>query len=176
MPVRFGFIHEKIDIKILILFLLRRLPEPIPLDVLSELTLPCDDGISYFDFAECVAELVETEHLRLEDGKYSLTKKGLRNGEITQGSIPHTVREKAEKSAGALRTEQNRNAMIKTSHTARRDGGFDVSLALSDGLGDIAAISLFAANEQQAQELEAGFRKRAEHVYGELIRIILDKE
>ena len=175
MPVRFGFIHEKIDIKILILFILRRLPEPITLEVLADLTL-CDDGISYFDFAECVSELVTTEHLKLEDGKYSLTKKGIRNGDITQGSIPYTVRIKAEKSAAALRAEQTRNAMIKTSHAERREGGFKVALALSDGVGDIAAIELFAASEQQAHDLENGFRKNAEQIYSDLIKIILGEK
>ena len=48
MNERFGFIHDKLDIKILILFILQRLYAPISMDTLAELTL-CDDGISYFD-------------------------------------------------------------------------------------------------------------------------------
>ncbi len=51
MEERLGFIHDKLDIKILILFILRRLPEPVTFDVLRDLTL-CDDGIGYFDFAD----------------------------------------------------------------------------------------------------------------------------
>ena len=45
---RFGFIHEKLDIKILILFILSRLPGEVPPEVLGELC-QCDDGIGYFD-------------------------------------------------------------------------------------------------------------------------------
>ena len=48
---RFGFIHDKLDIKILILFVLRRLPDYVQGDTLAELVL-CDDGISYFDYTE----------------------------------------------------------------------------------------------------------------------------
>ena len=53
MRRRFGFIHEEFEIKILILFILRRLSAPIPIDTLAELVI-CDDGISYFEFSECV--------------------------------------------------------------------------------------------------------------------------
>jgi len=172
MNGNFGFIHEKLDIKILILFVLRRLPEPVTIDVLTELTM-CDEGISYFDFAECVAELVKTDHLRFEDNRYSLTGKGERNGEITEISLPYSVRAKAETNTAAHRAIQNRDAMIKTSHETNPDGGCIVKLSLSDGIGDIVAMELFVANEQQALDLENGFRKNAESIYKALIGMML---
>ena len=42
---RFGFIHEKLDIKILILFILRRLPGVVDRETLGELC-QCDNGIA----------------------------------------------------------------------------------------------------------------------------------
>lgn len=46
----------------------------------------CDDGIDYFAYAECLNDLVRTEHLRLtEDGCYAITPKGLKNSEIDRG-------------------------------------------------------------------------------------------
>jgi len=168
----FGFIHEKLEIKILILFILRRLPEPVSFYVLTELTM-CDDGISYFDFTECVAELVETEHMRLEDGKYSLTEKGVRNGGITENSLPFSVRMRAEKAATALRAAQSRDAMIKTFHTASPDGGFTVFLSLADGAGKIVSVEMITMNEEQAVSLEKGFRNNAERVYNAMIEAIL---
>ena len=57
-----GFIHEKLDIKILILFVLRRLPGTVEPETLQELC-QCDDGISYFDYSDCLNELVETGHI-----------------------------------------------------------------------------------------------------------------
>jgi len=169
----FGFIHEKIEIKILILFILRRLQEPVALDILTELTM-CDDGISYFDYAECLAELVSTEHIIFESGSYSITPKGIRNGEITENSLPFTVRMETERSTAAVRATQSRNSMIKTSHSANSDGVNTVRLALSDGIGDIIKIDLLAANEQQALDLEKGFRKNAEKIYNALIEMILE--
>jgi len=172
MKGNFGFIHEKIEIKVLILFILRRLAEPIAFNELAELTM-CDDGISYFVFADCVAELVKTEHIKLEDNMYSVTEKGERNGWITENSLPYSVRTKAEDSASALRAAQNRNAMIRTSHSDNPEGGCTVKLSLSDGVGDILSLELFSANERQSRDLENGFRKNAEGIYHAIIEMIL---
>jgi len=134
----------------------------------------CDDGISYFDYTDCLAELVKTDHIRSEGGKYSLTAKGARNGGITENSLPYSVRAKVENSTALYRAAQSRNAMIKTSHTTNLDGSCTVSLALSDGVGDIVSMELFAANEKQAIGLEDGFRKSAESIYNALIGMIIN--
>ena len=173
MEERFGFIHEKLDIKILILYILRRLPEPVTFETLSELTL-CDEGISYFDFAECVSELVATEHIATDGHTYSLTEKGIKNSDITENSLPFSVRVKAEKSSSDLRFQLNRKSMITSSHTIRRKGGYTVDLSLSDGISDIISLKLYAVSQAQAQSLEDGFTKNAEDIYNKIIRLILE--
>lgn len=47
----FGFIHGELDTKILILFILRRLPRPVDADTLAELCF-CDTGVSWFDYSQ----------------------------------------------------------------------------------------------------------------------------
>ena len=172
MKGAFGFIHEKLDIKILILFILRRLSEPAPFELLTELTM-CDDGISYFDYVDCLADLTKTEHIKVENNSYTISEKGKRNGEITESSLPYTVRRKAENSVFLLRGKQNRNAMIKTSHCAKEEGGYSVMLTLSDGIGDIFSIELFAADEKHALAMEKGFRKNAENIFNAMVGMML---
>jgi len=169
----FGFINDKLEIKILILLILRRLPDPVTYEELAELAM-CVDGISYFDFTECVAELIKTEHISLEGDKYHLTQKGLRNGKITENNLPSQVLAKAKESTAAFRAAKSRNSNIKTSHAAVHEGGCIVSLSLSDGVGEIVSMELFAANEKQARGLERGFRKNAENIYNSLIKTILE--
>jgi len=175
MVENFGFIHERIEIKVLVLFIMRRLPEPVTIEVLTELVM-CDEGVSYFDVTDCIAMLVKTKHLKLENKLYSLTTKGRRNGEILEKNLPYSVRTKAEDVTAVVRGAQSRNAMIKTNRTATDEGGYKVSLSLSDGIGDIISMDLFAANEQQANTLENGFRKNAEKVYNMIIEMLTNKE
>ena len=81
-----GFIHDKLDIKFLILYLMARVAGPVDFTTLADLTF-CDDGVEYFDFAESVAELVSTGHLAVEGDLYTITDKGRRNGEICESSL-----------------------------------------------------------------------------------------
>ena len=175
MVENFGFIHDRIEIKVLVLFVMRRLPEPVTIEVLTELTM-CDEGVSYFDVTDCIAMLVKTDHLKIENKKYSLTTKGRRNGEILEKNLPYSVRTKAEDATAIVRGAQSRNAMIKTSRVADDVGEYKVSLTLSDGIGDIISMDLFAANEQQATTLENGFRKNAEKIYNTVIEMLTKKE
>jgi len=168
----FGFIHDKSEIKILILFVLRRLTEPVSFEVLTEIAL-CDGGVSFFEFAECLSDLVDNGHVLLKSEKYSLSQKGIRNSDITESNLPFSVREKAEGVTSKVRMALGREAMIKTSRVAVSNG-FKVSLSLSDGVGDVVSMEFFAANEKQALALEKGFRKNAESVYNKLIELILE--
>ena len=52
----FGFIHGELDTKLLILFILRRLPRPVDGDTLTELCF-CDTGVSWFEYSQCLADL-----------------------------------------------------------------------------------------------------------------------
>ena len=62
-----GFIHENLDSKILILYILKDLPAAVDAQTLSDLVF-CDTGIGYFDYADCLADLVETAHITEEGG------------------------------------------------------------------------------------------------------------
>ena len=175
MDRRYGFIHEKLDIKILILFVLRRLPAPVDIESLADAVI-CDDGISYFDFADCLAELVDTGHVSKVDEKYLITDKGITNCQVTESSLPFTVRVLAEKNAAHLAVVLSRDLSIKTSHTDREDGGFTVNLSLSDGKGPIISMSLLTSTEEECVTIEKRFRKKAEVFYDDIIQLMLFDE
>jgi len=171
MADNFGIIYDKVEIKVLILFVMSRLTEPVTMDVLTELAM-CDEEISYFDVTECILKLVGTKHLNCIDNKYSLTAKGMRNGEILEKDLPYSVREKAEDATTHVRAAQNRDSMIKTDTNINKKGGLNVELSMSDGIGDILSMNLYAASDELARKMENGFRKNAEKVYHAIIDII----
>lgn len=171
---RLGFIREKLDIKILILFILRRLPGAVEPDVLNELC-QCDDGIDYFDYSDCLAELVDTKHISESEFGYTITEKGKRNAEAVETSLPYSVRRRALKLIAPVEEQMRRAAMITAKHSVS-EGGCMVTLAMSDGVGEIINLKLLCAGETQAVQMEKNFRRNAERYYHKIIELISDKD
>jgi hypothetical protein len=171
----FGFIREKIDIKILILYILNRLPAPVSQNMLTELTI-IDNATNYFDYIECLTELEKMDLILLtEDDKYRITPKGIRTATEMESQLPYTIRIKASSGAERAAKILAREAMIKTSHKEKPEGGFTVSLSLSDGLGEMMHLDILAGSAQQASDMEKRFRKHAESLYLRLAGILTEE-
>lgn len=166
----YGFIHEKLDIKILILFILRRLPGTVEPETLLELC-QCDGGIGYFDYADCLSELVETGHVEQNEDGYVITEKGKRNADAVESSLPYSVRVKAMKLMAPVEERLRRSAMITAKHTVE-EGGCIVELAMSDGKGELIHLHLLCADEEQARTMEKRFRKDAEGYYQKIAQLL----
>lgn len=167
MGERLGFINDKLDIKILILFVLRRLPAEIDSERLADLIL-IDGGVGYFDYKECLAELATTAQVEDEDGLIKITAKGSRNGEILESGLPYSVRVKAEKKLSPVAEEMRRSAMILANHELT-ENSITVYLAVSDGIGTIFDLKILAADEAQAEKMEKNFKRKAEEYYNRFI-------
>ena len=93
---RLGFIHDMMDVKVLILFVMDRVSYPITVQEIYELCYQ-DDCLSYFDVCTAVPEMAESGHLKEVEGqKYEITDKGREAGSLTEDSIAYTVKQRAE--------------------------------------------------------------------------------
>lgn len=168
-----GFIHDELEIKFLILYITARIIEPIPFDTVLDLTM-CDDAIDYFDFSECLADLVKTEHLTLsEDGLYSITEKGIRNSKICESSLPYSVRLRCDKNLEVWNRKLRRKNQVKASWEQRHNGTYTLKLALDDDMGSVMDLRLMVPREDMAKLLADRFRKSPEKVYGKIMEILL---
>lgn len=151
---RVGFIQDKLEIKFLILYVAARLIEPVPFEAMQELTM-CDDGIDFFDFSECLSNLVESQHLTLsDDGLYAITEKGLHNGAICESSLPYSVRLRADKNITIYNQKLKRRAQIQSDIAPRRNGTYTVTLAFNDDESQpILKMELMVPKEVMAKDL-----------------------
>ena len=171
----FGFIRDKTDIKILILYVLHRLPKPVASATLSELVL-CDDAINYFDYVDALSELVITGNaFELDGERYLISDKGRRNLAELENQLPYTIRMKAADSTARTARELLREAMISAEHEQREDGSYTVKLSLSDGLGSILSMDLLVGNETIANTMEKHFSDKAEELYSKIVSLLLDR-
>ena len=165
----FGFISDKLEIKFLILYIASRMMGPAPFEVLQELSM-CDGGVDYFGFSECLADLVRTEHLRVDqDGLYVITEKGRRNSAICESSLPYAVRMQAEQSLVSCNEQLRRKALVRSQIQPREEGGYTVTLSLSDELDDLMNLQLLVTRQDMALELQKRFRAHAEEIYSRIL-------
>ena len=168
----FGFITDKLEIKFLILYIASRLVGPVPFEVLQDLSM-CDSGVDYFDFSECLADLVRTGHLTLgEDQLYSITEKGRRNSAICETSLPYSVRMQAEQELAAYNEQLKRRNLVGASVEERSEGGYTVRLSLSDELDSLMDLELLVTRQEMAKEIQKKFKSHAEEIYTRILAVL----
>ena len=171
-----GFIHDKLEIKFLILYIAARVIEPIPFDTVLDLTM-CDDAIDYFDFSECLSDLVKTQHLTLsEDGLYAITDKGLRNSQICESSLPYSVRLRCDKNIAIWNRKLRRKSQVRAAWDQRSNGTYTVRLNLDDDMGSVMDLRLMVVREDMAKVLAERFQKDPEKLYSKIMDLLLSDE
>ena len=173
---RNGFIHDMMDVKVLILFVTARSEYPTTLQEIYELCYQ-DDCLSYFDVCTAIPEMVKSGHLRqLEDEKYEVTEKGREAGEITADSIAFTVKMRAENAVDRFNRQIRRSSFVKTQIVPREGGDYSVVMSLDDEMGNLMTLELMAPDQRQAVRLGKLFEKKAEDLYNLTMMELLDDE
>ena len=161
---RYGFIHDKLDIKFLVLYLMARVASPIDFSTLTDLAL-CDEGVDYFLFSQAVSELVESEHLSLDKDLYAITEKGRKNGSVCEESLPYSVRQKCDRTLAKLNARLRQDAQIRSEITPRENGGFTVRLILDDSQDNLMTLALYAPTQEQAEKMAETYRAAPDMIY-----------
>ena len=170
-----GFIHGELEQKVLILYILSRLSEPVPFETLLDLSL-CDDGIRYFDFTQRLSELVDTGHAVGPEGGYVITEKGRRTAEICEEELPYTVRMRCDESTEACNRAMRREEQVRVSAEARRNGTFTVRMVLDDDIGNLMDLQVMAPGKALADAITERFRKNPERLYTRLMDLLLRED
>ncbi len=173
---RLGFIHDMMDVKVLVLFVMARVNYPVTAQQIYELCYQ-DDCLSYFDVCTAVPEMVHSGHLReLENQSYEITEKGRADGSLTEDSVAFSVRQRAENAVNRFNRQIRRSSFVKTQILPRESGDFSVIMALDDEMGNLMTLELLAPDQRQAIRLSKLFEKKAESVYNLTMAELLDDE
>ena len=173
---RLGFIHDMLDVKVLILFVMGKVSYPVNMQEIYELCYQ-DECLSYFDVCTAVPEMVKSGHLKELDGDtYVITDKGKADGSLTEDSIAFTVKQKAENAVDRFNRQIRRSSFVKTQIIPRESGDFSVIMSLDDEMGNLMTLELVAPDQRQAVRLSKLFEKKAENVYNLTMLELLDEE
>ena len=173
---RLGFIHDMLDVKVLILFVMDRVSYPVNTQQIYELCYQ-DDCLRYFDVCTAIPEMVKSGHLReLEDECYEITEKGKADGSLTADSIAFTVKQRAENAVARFNRQIRRSSFVKTQIFPRDNGDYSVMLSLDDEFGNLMTLELVAPDQRQAVRLSKLFENKAEIIYNQTMTTLLEDE
>ncbi len=172
---RLGFIHDMMDVKVLILFVTSRVKYPVNCQQIYELCFQ-DDCLSYFDVCTAIPEMVASGHLKQEGDTYEVTPKGKEAGELTADSIAFSVRQRAENAVARFNRQIRRSSLVKTRVVTRDSGEIAVVMELRDDAGELMKLELTAPDQRQANRLGRLFEEKAELVYNLMMTALLDDE
>ena len=173
---RLGFIHDMMDVKVLILFVASRSNYPMTHQEIYELCYQ-DECLSYFDVCTAIPEMVASGHLKqVEEERYEITEKGRSDGALTEDSIAFTVKQRAENAVARFNRQLRRSSFVKSQIIPRDNGDYSVIMALDDEVGNLMTLELVAPNQRQAVRLSKLFEKKAESIYNLTMTELLDEE
>ena len=173
---RLGFIHDMLDVKVLILFVMARVNYPVTSQQIYELCYQ-DDCLSYFDVCTAIPEMVKSGHLKeVENECFEITEKGKADGSLTEDSIAFTVKQRADNAVSRFNRQIRRSSFVKTQIIPRESGDFSVIMALDDEMGNLMTLELVAPNQRQAVRLGKLFEGKAEGLYSLIMTDLLEDE
>lgn len=173
---RLGYIHDMLDVKVLVLFVMARCNYPISVQQIYELCYQ-DECLSYFDICTAIPEMVASGHLQeLEGEKYEITEKGRDAGSLTEDSIAFTVKQAAEYAVARFNRNVRRSSFVKTQVVPKDGGEYSVIMSLDDEKGNLMTMELMAPDQRQAVRLSKLFEKKAENVYNLTMAELLDDD
>lgn len=173
---RLGFIHDMMDVKVLILFVMSKVNYPVNNQEVYELCYQ-DECLSYFDVCTAIPEMVASGHLsELEGERYEITDKGRETCGLTEDSIAFTVKQRAENAVARFNRQIRRRSFVKTQVVNRDEGDCSVIMTLDDEMGSLMTLELQAPDQRQAVRLARLFENKAENVYNLIMTELLDDE
>ena len=155
--------------------IMARVAAPVDFTTLAELSF-CDNGVTYFDFAEALSELVNTGHLTLSDDRYAITDKGRRNGSVCEDNLPFSVRQRCDRGLSRINAVLRRDAQVRTELLPRTDGSVTLRMILDDEKGNLMTLDVLTVSEEQGARLAERFRAQPEKLYLNILQVLLEEE
>ncbi len=171
-----GFLHHKLDVKVLILFILSRIDTPLSGQEIYEVAYQ-DESLNYFTLTESLPELVRSGHIAQDEkGRYAITDKGRQQGSYVEDSLAVPVVQKVSAAIEQKLMELRREGYITTTVTQDENGYWIVTLRYREGKLPMMSLSLMAPSEPLGEAMAKNLMKNADALYKSNLNVAIDAE
>ena len=170
-----GGLRSKMDIKLLILYLLDQLEVSIPVRIVSDV-ITDRELANYFEAMDAISELKETGNLTVGtvDGQEALTitDKGTAAVEYVEEDLPKSVRTTAlDTTRHFLRLD--RHAKENDVVITPEGDGYNVCFSLATGDTRLMELNMYVVSRDQAELLKNNYLEDPTHLYSSILTALM---
>ncbi len=163
--------------KVLILYLLNRLPDGIKSDNLYKI-VSSTNNINYFYFQELLTDLIETKLVgsftKDEDIFIKITSEGQNALSLTKSLLPGILKLKADnifKEEVSLIAEES---SIITEYIPKDENNYTVKCKIVEKNEILLEVSTFAGSRERAKQISDNWKNNANKIYPQIINLLLN--
>ncbi len=173
-------LKDKNDIKIFILYLMKKIDEPLDFNTLCDVVTQ-DEFVTYFECAECFAELLDmgaVERILMSDGGgevkeyYKITRTGATVAEELQSNLLTQIKDKSLKSAMRLLSFKKEGSAVKFNQTPMADGKYRFDAEMTIKGTTVMKLSTVLEDSDMLRKVCNNFEERPETIYRGMISIL----
>lgn len=163
--------------KVLILYLLNKLPDGIKSDNLFKIVSSAN-GINYFYFQELLTDLIDTNLVgsftRDEDIFIKITSEGQNALSLTKSLLPGILKLKADSVFKDEISAIVEESSIITEYIPKDENNYTVKCKIVEKNETLFEVSAFAGSRERAKQISDNWKNNANDLYPKIIDLLLN--
>ncbi len=163
--------------KVLILYLLNRLPDGIKNDNLYKIVSSANN-INYFYFQELVTDLIQSNFIGTftneEDSFVKITSEGQNALSLTKSLLPGILKLKADNIFKEELASIAEESSIVTEYIPQDENNYTVKCKIVEKNETIFEVSTFAASRERAKQISDNWKNNANTIYPKIIELLIN--
>lgn len=163
--------------KVLILYLLNRLPDGIKSDHLYKIVSSANN-INYFYFQELLTDLIETKLVgsftKDEDTVIKITSEGQNALSLTKSLLPGILKLKADTVFKEEIPIIQEESSIITEYVPKDENNYTVKCKIVEKNETLFEVSAFAGSRERAKQISDNWKNNANKLYPKIIDLLLN--
>lgn len=163
--------------KVLILYLLNKLPDGIKNDNLYKIVSSANN-INYFYFQELLTDLIETNFVgsftKDEDTVVKITSEGQNALSLTKSLLPGILKLKADNIFKEEVSNIAEESSIITEYIPKDENNYTVKCKIVENNETIFEVSTFAGSRDRAKQISDNWKNNANEIYPKIINLLIN--
>lgn len=165
--------------KVLILYLLNKLPDGIKSDHLYKI-VSLANNMNYFYFQELLTDLIDTKLVgsftREEDTFIKITSEGQNALSLTKSLLPGILKLKADNVFQEEVPIIKEESSIITEYIPKDENNYTVKCKIVEKTETLFEVSAFAGSRERAKQISDNWKNNANKLYPKILDLLLNGE